>query len=345
MTQPNLVLRDELMKAVSYLLDKVGHFQRALEQEFPTQLCPEEVKEIREQIDRLYRNSATGPFGVPPKDIPLVKCAMLMYRRHRVAVIEAIKQKTNNDAIRSVLTVEQDAIDRFTFHPAFTNIQPTPFPHLGQFVNLNRLSELPEYRDALPQRKYDDKFGILSPASQFVDDLKYWRNRCELRRAKLAVAYLDIDHFKERLNNKYGNTKVDATGLPLFMETVERHVYGHGNAYREGGDEYLILMPNVSEEVAVQILDELRFSLENKAYPEVNVLTTVSVGVCCADADCYLTDNEFRIRADWAKEVAKEKGRNSIAGYKGIEYRKADVEIKRKGRGYDREGGPLPVEG
>src|SRR6516162_9933128 len=59
-----------------------------------------------------------------------------------------------------------------------------------------------------------------------------------LRGIILAIAFLDIDDFKT-FNTKYGETKIDLNLLPRFMQALEAHVYHHGHAYRQGGDEYL----------------------------------------------------------------------------------------------------------
>jgi len=102
------------------------------------------------------------------------------------------------------------------------------------------------------------------------------------------------------------------------MQTLEAHLYYHGFAYRQGGDEYLILLPSLSKPLAISFLDELRVKLAELKYPDIDGLTTVSVGICVAEPDCPLTDREFRDRANQAKEFAKKKGKNCLATYDGL---------------------------
>ena len=82
-------------------------------------------------------------------------------------------------------------------------------------------------------------------------------------------------------------------------------------------DEYLLLLPGLSRDLAVTFLDELRRKQGELEYPEVQERTTVSIGLCVADPDCPLTDRELRERANLAEGFAKKSGRNCIATFGG----------------------------
>lgn len=120
---------------------------------------------------------------------------------------------------------------------------------------------------------------------------------------------------------------MDRNLLPRFMQTVEAHVFHHGYAYREGGDEYLVLVPSLSKNLAIAFLDELRCKLAALKYPEIEGPTTVSIGVCIVEPDCPLTDRELRDRASRAKQFAKENGRNCIALYDGVRFTPEELRV------------------
>src|SRR5205809_4649024 len=101
------------------------------------------------------------------------------------------------------------------------------------------------------------------------------------------------------------------------MQTVEAHVFHHGYAYRQGGDEYLILIPSLSRPLSIALFDELRCKLAGLKYPDIKEQTTVSIGLCIVEPDCPLTDRELRDCASQAKKFAKDHGRNCIATYPG----------------------------
>jgi diguanylate cyclase (GGDEF)-like protein len=142
------------------------------------------------------------------------------------------------------------------------------------------------------------------------------------------VAFLDIDGFKQ-INSAHTETKVDRNLLPRFMRTLEAHVYHHGFAYRQGGDEYLVLLPGFSRDLALDFLDELRRVLADLRYPDIDGTTTVSIGACLAEPDCPLTDRELRERANQAKEFAKKQGKNCLATYQGPRLVKDELVVAR----------------
>jgi GGDEF domain-containing protein len=113
------------------------------------------------------------------------------------------------------------------------------------------------------------------------------------------------------------------------MQTIEAHVYHHGYAYHEGGDEFMILVPSLSRALSIAFLDELRCKLAELVYPDIKGTTTISVGLCVVDANCPLTDRELRDRANQAKKFAKEHGRNCIAAYKGPHFLPQELEVVR----------------
>jgi diguanylate cyclase (GGDEF)-like protein len=186
---------------------------------------------------------------------------------------------------------------------------------LTDFLSLRAATDTLGDALILPERQFDEKFGILQAPSLLQRDLAYYRRQCELRESSLAVAYLDIDHFKENFNTPYGETVIDRNVLPRFMMCIEAFVFGRGHAYRYGGDEYAVLLLGFGQKAAEDALDELRLRLERLKYQGVDANTTVSIGLCVDDPDCYLTNVEIVKRAEEAKNVAKKEGRNRIAVY------------------------------
>jgi GGDEF domain-containing protein len=113
------------------------------------------------------------------------------------------------------------------------------------------------------------------------------------------------------------------------MQAVEAHVFHHGYAYRQGGEEYLLLIPSLSKPLCISFLDELRRKLADLKYPDIEGQTTVSIGLCIVEPDCPLTDRELRDRANQAEKFAKEGGRNCIATYKGSRFLQEELEVVR----------------
>lgn len=140
---------------------------------------------------------------------------------------------------------------------------------------------------------------------------------------QLSLIMLDIDHFK-LINDSYGHQSGNDI-LCDFARTLEEEVGDRGILARFGGEEFVILLPNVSKSEALHLAEEIRMKVQFKSFEiesdlSVNhirehVTITTSVGVSTAPEDC---DNPMALlrNADRALYVgAKQKGRNRVAEY------------------------------
>jgi diguanylate cyclase (GGDEF)-like protein len=167
----------------------------------------------------------------------------------------------------------------------FREAAPCPVPSLSESFAISLIeSRLAENRPPPREREHDEKFRILQAPSLFLDDLDRARQAAALRGICLAVAYIDIDKFKD-FKSEYGEPNVDRRVLPKFMRHLEAHVYMRGHAYRYGGDEYVVLLNNVTEGEARESMDRLREGLGALTYDGTRRSTTVSIGVVVVRPD------------------------------------------------------------
>lgn len=128
----------------------------------------------------------------------------------------------------------------------------------------------------------------------------------------LAVGILDVDHFKE-LNDTYGHLRGDMA-LKQVGNILDNCLDGYGDIYRYGGDEFVLIIPNGSYEVADKVARKIIRNIEksripNKAAP-VNGKLTVSLGICCCiPKESDRLENLFDI-ADTVLYQVKNSGRN-----------------------------------
>jgi diguanylate cyclase (GGDEF)-like protein len=260
--------------------------------------------------------------------LPYLKRAVMKRRREVATQIDSDKQKTHNSDILKSLEARLKPLDDLLQSDWLKSIEPVKVPRLLNYLSIHQIENF--YRASISgilEREYDEKFHILQAPKLFFYDLHHYRQECEMRGTGVVVAYLDIDDFKNKFNKLYGEVEVDRNVLPRFMHTLESHVYYHGFAYRYGGDEYVLLLPNMSVELTIRFLDLLRADVEAIKYRNVESSTTISIGFCHADSDCFLTDREIEERANKAKNFAKEKGKNRIATYKGANFADSDLHI------------------
>ncbi len=299
-----------------------NEFVKEIHQEFPHIEHLREIADIEAQVQGLIQTLTGETSGDPLGTVnkrwePLIKRIILASRLHKATELEKLREKTSHLEILERLDEVIKPLDDLARRPWFLEATPVHVPRLTDYLDLERIEKKYSQELRLPEREYDEKFHILQAPSLFLRDLRYYREKCALRGTAVAVAFLDIDDFKKKFNTPYGETKVDRNVLPRFMRALEAHVAFHGHAYRQGGDEYMILLPGLSKSLAITFLDELRTRQGDLEYPEIAARTTVSIGLCVADPDCPLTDRELRERANMAEAFAKRAGRNRIATYRG----------------------------
>lgn len=114
----------------------------------------------------------------------------------------------------------------------------------------------------------------------------------EAGKRMLAVLYLDLDGFKE-VNDTYGHEKGDAV-LEESARRLRRSVRNIDTVSRMGGDEFVLLLPDIEDDEAVEqacerILGEIRrpFPLDEN----VTVHLTASIGVSLFPRDSQDEDS------------------------------------------------------
>jgi len=135
--------------------------------------------------------------------------------------------------------------------------------------------------------------------------------RCAGGGAPLAVALLDVDHFKH-VNDTHGHATGDQV-LRAFADTVSARLRSSDRMARYGGEEFLLLLPGCAEATAAaQAADRARLAVEQHGWQALapGLRVTVSIGVAvCQPGE---TATALLQRADAALYRAKAEGRNTV---------------------------------
>jgi diguanylate cyclase (GGDEF)-like protein/PAS domain S-box-containing protein len=134
----------------------------------------------------------------------------------------------------------------------------------------------------------------------------------------VCVIMMDIDHFKQ-VNDTYGHEAGDHILKSLAATLTAQNRRGDF-ACRYGGEEFVIVMPNIPVQTAWQRAEHLRICLSalDISYGRYNLTTTLSVGVACYPSNGE--DRESVLRAaDRALYGAKKAGRNQVITYDQLE--------------------------
>ncbi|MGN7479020.1 GGDEF domain-containing protein [Solibacillus silvestris] len=79
---------------------------------------------------------------------------------------------------------------------------------------------------------------------------------CDIKKQTLGIIMLDLNNFKE-INDEYGHHKGDEL-LIQIASALNKYVTKNDLVARWGGDEFIILVPNIEEEFAIDYVQKLQ---------------------------------------------------------------------------------------
>ncbi len=123
----------------------------------------------------------------------------------------------------------------------------------------------------------------------------------------IAIAYLDIDNFKQ-VNDTLGHSAGDNL-LRVVVRTMKQITRSIDIISRLGGDEFVILMPETDDESARMAMNKIHKNLL-KTVEENKWPITFSIGVVICDTSC--TVDELIKEADSLMYSVKGSGKNRI---------------------------------
>jgi diguanylate cyclase (GGDEF)-like protein len=161
----------------------------------------------------------------------------------------------------------------------------------------------------------------------FTDELtgmfnrRYFNQRFdrEMQRAlryerPLTAIMIDIDHFKT-FNDNHGHLMGDRV-LRIVAELLESNIRKADIPARFGGEEFVILLPEIDKEHGYKVAEKLRRAVEKAEFPKEETQPlgriTISLGVASFPEDSTSAPDLLE-RADRALYLAKTLGRNQVA--------------------------------
>jgi diguanylate cyclase len=126
-----------------------------------------------------------------------------------------------------------------------------------------------------------------------------------------SIALIDLDWFK-RINDAYGHPTGDEV-LRTFSITMFANIRNVDRFGRYGGEEFLLVLPNMSAEQAAYALDRLRAIIADLDWSAFSPGMKVTISAGVATLNPNETSDTLLARADSALYAAKAQGRNRIA--------------------------------
>ncbi len=138
--------------------------------------------------------------------------------------------------------------------------------------------------------------------------------RAEREAYPVCIIMIDLDHFK-KTNDTYGHDAGDEV-LKALARTLSEQSRRGDFACRYGGEEFVIVMPNITKHTAYERAKKLRRRLNSLEIPYEchRLTTTISIGIAAYPANGETRQALLRA-ADQAMYGAKRAGRDHILTY------------------------------
>jgi diguanylate cyclase (GGDEF)-like protein len=181
-----------------------------------------------------------------------------------------------------------------------------------------------EMLERLKKLAITDGLTKLFNSRHFYNQMELEADRSNRYNHPLALLLLDIDLFKE-YNDTYGHLEGDKV-LQRIGKVITSCLRKMDTAYRYGGEEFTILLPETSAEEAKTVAERIRSGIEDVnllPIPGSTANITISIGV----TEYFKNEDlsEFVQRADRAMYLSKRNGRNQVSSIFGEQEVKQSV--------------------
>lgn len=227
-------------------------------------------------------------------------------------------QSIKNDINHLEMTVDafEEAKKRLI---SIADMLETESRELGNQMEDNRvsISELQEHikvlEKELAQARQESKEDFLTKTATkraLMSELKRIEESYKRYGTNYSICFLDIDFFKS-INDTYGHDAGDAilSAVAQVFKKYSREVDFIG---RYGGEEFVVLLPNIGLKEAVKFADKLRKIIENYKFVYKNERIDVRLSCGVATRSANSSESTTLESADKMLYTAKENGRNQV---------------------------------
>jgi len=236
-----------------------------------------------------------------------------------------MKKNIENFQTESVIRVRDRLVLIFTLIFFFLvifiyYIYTTKYKNFIQDINreleekvTSKTKELYEQSKELDYLAHHDSLTSLPNRLLFNDRLKQSIRHAKRNNTLVTILFLDLDRFKE-VNDTYGHDVGDEL-LKVVTQRLKSIVREEDTISRLGGDEFTILMDNITQTDIVKIAEKIISSMQEKVIiNNKKIYTTFSIGISTYPDDGDTLETLVR-NADSAMYQAKENGKNTYRFY------------------------------
>ncbi len=217
---------------------------------------------------------------------------------------------TGKDGRADLLKAMDAGVDDYLSKP-FDELELKARLFCGKRV-IDLQNQLVAARETLRYAASHDFLTGLMNRKEIMDSLQREVSRANRERTKLAIAMIDIDHFKS-VNDELGHLFGDEA-LREVARRFQSQLRVYDSIGRYGGEELLLLLPGCDTTSALIRMDQIRTVISGTPIDALGKTRkiTVSVGVAVSDHVAAIGANELLNQADIGLYQAKKNGRNRV---------------------------------
>ncbi len=184
---------------------------------------------------------------------------------------------------------------------------------LRRVLNERKLSkERIRMMEKLQRLAITDGLTKLYNSRSFYSQLELEVDRFNRYQHPLTLLMLDIDYFKE-YNDNYGHLEGDKV-LVRFSQIIKSCLRANDSAYRYGGEEFTVILPETAGKEAETVAQRIRAALEAERFsPEKGKDVTITISIGVTEYQHREELSTFIQRADKAMYLSKQNGRNKVS--------------------------------
>ncbi|VXD22690.1 putative Diguanylate cyclase [Planktothrix serta PCC 8927] len=167
-------------------------------------------------------------------------------------------------------------------------------------------------REALEYQSIRDSLTGLYNRRYLEESLEREINRAQRQKFNLGVIMIDIDHFKH-YNDTFGHEAGDIV-LQQLGNVLQKNIRGSDIACRYGGEEFTLILPEVSLEIVQERAENIRVEVQKLKLKHHDLdlgQITLSLGIALFPSQGLTGESVVRA-ADSALYQAKQQGRNRV---------------------------------
>ena len=188
---------------------------------------------------------------------------------------------------------------------------------VGLETRLREANEaLREYAADLDQRSKVDPLMLIGNRAAFEARLRELHGRAQKSQRRFGIVMCDVDHFKV-YNDSLGHQRGDQI-LRQIAAAVKQGVRTTDQAFRYGGEEIVLLLPDLDMAGAARVAERVRRQVQSVRFDLDGADAPFNITISCGVASFpdYARDREDYLgpveSADHALYEAKRRGRNRV---------------------------------